>query len=145
VNKKILHQAISLLSRREHSLKELRQKLVQREYERDELTPVLDFLICEDYQSDLRAADCFFRNRVSRGYGWLYIQNELKQKGIANDVMYSVYHEQDIDWYEQVQNTYQKKFADMPIVDQKDKAKRFRFLQYRGFSLDEIYFVLNES
>lgn len=145
MNKDILHQAIGLLSRREHSIKELNQKLVQREHQHSDIEPVLQFLIAENYQSDIRAADCFFRNRVSRGYGWLYIKNELKQKGIANDIIHALYQEQHIDWYIQVQATYEKKFADMPIIDQKDKAKRFRFLQYRGFSLDEIFSVLNEN
>lgn len=145
MNKEILHLAINLLSRREHSLKELRQKLIQRGHESSDLEPVISFLITENYQSDIRAADCFFRHRASKGYGWLYIQNELKQKGIATDIIHAIHQEQNIDWYIQVQNTYQKKFADIPIIDQKDKAKRFRFLQYRGFSLDEIYSVLNEN
>ena len=105
----------------------------------------MTFLIAENYQSEIRAAECFFRNRVSRGYGWLYIKNELKQKGIASDIAYSIEQEQNINWFEQVQTTYVKKFAQTPITDQKEKAKRMRFLQYRGFSMDEIMSVLNTT
>lgn len=145
MNKDILHQSIGLLSRREHTLKELIQKLTQRGYLRSEIDEVLVFLVDENYQSEIRAAECIFRNRVSRGYGWLYIQNELKQKGVSGDIIRSVHQEQAIDWFGQVEATYYKKFADTQIEDKKEKAKRLRFLQYRGFSLDEIFSVLNAN
>ncbi|WP_448247348.1 regulatory protein RecX [Thalassotalea agariperforans] len=145
MNKDILHQAIGLLSRREHSLKELRQKLSQRGYELAEINEVLTFLVAENYQSEVRAAESIFRNRVSRGYGWLYIKNELKQKGVSSDIRNSIYQEQDVDWYQQVTATYHKKYADTEVIDHKDKAKRMRFLQYRGFSIDEILSVLNAN
>ena len=145
MNKDILHQAIGLLSRREHTLKELRQKLTQRDHELSGINEVLAFLVAENYQSEIRAAESIFRNRVSRGYGWLYIKNELKQKGVPSEIYTAVYQEQDVDWFQQITETYSKKFADTEVSDQKDKAKRMRFLQYRGFSIDEILSILNAN
>ena len=145
MNKDTLHKSIDLLSRREHTLKELMQKLLQRGHFRTDIDEVFAFLVEENYQSDFRAAECIFRNRVSRGYGWLYIKNELKQKGVSSDVVQSIHQEQDTNWYQQVEMTYDKKFSGSPINDQKEKAKRLRFLQYRGFSMDEILSVLNTN
>lgn len=140
-----MHQSIGLLSRREHTITELKQKLSLRDHEGPEVDEVIQFLIKENYQSDIRAAESIFRNRVSRGYGWLYIKNELKQKGVSSDISYSIHQEQDVDWYQQITETYSKKYADTEVVDLKDKAKRMRFLQYRGFSIDEILSVLNAN
>lgn len=142
MNKEILHLAIALLSRREHSLRELKQKLLQRRFVSNEIDDVLAFLASENYQSDIRAAESIFRNRVNRGYGWLYIQNELKNKGIAGDIIQALQSEQDVDWYQQAADTYQKKFKNPDIKEDKEKAKRMRFLQYRGFTMDEILTVL---
>lgn len=142
VNKATLHRAIALLSRREQSLKELEYKLQRAGFAADDISPVLTFLVQENYQSDIRAAESLFRNRVSRGYGLLYIQQELQQKGINSQIITAVAQEQAVDWYLQIAQTYQKKFGDSLVNDQKEKAKRMRFLQYRGFSFDEISSVL---
>jgi regulatory protein len=143
--KEILHKAIALLARREHSSKELMQKLTMRGYMSDDIKDVLHFLQQENYQSDIRAAEAILRNRVSRGYGWRYIENEMSQKGVSSQIKTSLYQEHDVDWYHQAQMVYQKKYADTMIADQNDKAKRMRFLQYRGFSSDEIMTVLNTN
>ena len=145
MNTDILQKSIGLLSRREHSSKELMQKLMQRGFLLAEIEPVLIFLTNKNYLSDIRAAESIFRNRVNRGYGWLYINNEMNQKGISTDIIDAIYQEQDIDWYQQVLLTYQKKFTNNEINDLTEKAKRMRFLQYRGFSMDEIMSVLNAN
>jgi len=138
LDKKILHIAVDLLSRREHSTKEIYQKLALRDYEQVDVEPVIDYLIEKDYLSHERFAESVFRNRVSRGYGWRYIKNELNQKGISNTLVNELNNNQEIDWYIQVELAYNKRFDSSSVIDQKEKAKRVRFLQYRGFSTDKI-------
>lgn len=145
LNKDILHQSISYLARREHTQKELVQKLKNKGFVHDEIDEVLHFLIENNYQSQFRAAQSIIRNRVSRGYGQFYIQNELKQKGISSDIERMAYQDEPVDWFELVTKTYLKKYGDIAIKDPKDKAKRIRFLQSRGFSYDEIASVLSLS
>lgn len=55
------------------------------------------------------------------------------------------YQDEPVDWFELVTQTYLKKYGDIAIKDPKDKAKRIRFLQSRGFSYDEIASVLSLS
>ncbi|SES77997.1 regulatory protein RecX [Thalassotalea agarivorans] len=141
MNKSVLHRAIALLARREHGEKELSRKLQQKGFEADDIREVMTFLLDNDYQSDIRYADSVFRSRISKGYGWLYIKQELAQKGIATAIVSGLNTEQ-IDWYDQAQLAYNKRFGDSPVLDQKDKAKRVRFLQGRGFDFDQIMAVI---
>lgn len=143
LNKTVLHKGIDLLSRREHSVKELSNKLRIREYQEDEITEVLNFLVQEDYLNELRYTDSVYRTRKNKGYGKLYIENELSQKGIKQSMIAEVADDLDIDWYQHAESVYQKRYKDIEIIDQKDKAKRIRFMQYRGFSSDEIFTVLD--
>jgi len=142
LNKRILHSAIGLLSRREHSAKEITQKLLLRKFDLDEIPPVIEFLIEQNYLSHDRFAESIFRTRVNRGYGWLFIENELNKKGVSSSIIMQLKNNQQIDWYLQAELAYNKRFGTAAIIDQKDKAKRVRFLQSRGFTTDEIFSIL---
>jgi len=130
------------LSRREHSIKEMHTKLKQRLYVQDEIVEVIDYLIANNYLCEQRYTDSMYRMRANKGYGKRYIEGELVQKGISQSIIREVAEGLTIDWYELAQNVYLKKFGDTHSLDQKDKAKRIRFLQYRGFSNDEIFAIL---
>jgi len=142
LNKAILHKSIDLLSRREHSEQELQNKLLQREFELAEIASVLTYLSEKGYLSDERFTESIYRLRVNKGYGERYIQNELSQKGVSRSIISLIAENQEIDWYHLAKNTYLKRFGEREIVDQRDKAKRIRFMQYRGFSTDQIMSVV---
>lgn len=142
-----LHCAVGLLARREHSEFELRQKLVSREFQGDDIDSAIGRLLEKDYLSDSRFAMSTCRYRVNRGYGWRYIANELKQKGVCLIIIQQLQKNCEIDWYLQVELAYNKRFGERQEKDpkraQKEQAKQIRFLQYRGFSHDEIFSVVN--
>lgn len=142
-----LHCGVGLLARREHSEFELRQKLSSREFEEVEITAAIERLLEKDYLSDSRFAISTCRYRVNRGYGWRYIENELKQKGVCSIIIQKLRNNCEIDWYLQVELAYNKRFGERqekdPKQTQKEQAKRIRFLQYRGFSHDEIFSVIS--
>ena len=144
-----LHCGVGLLARREHSEFELRQKLTTREFEADDIEKAIIRLLEKDYLSDARFAQSTCRYRVSRGYGWRYIANELKQKGVCSTIIQQLQNNCEIDWYLQAELAYNKRFGESrveaPLTCQKDKAKRIRFLQYRGFSSDEIFSIINNE
>ena len=142
MNKTILHKSVDLLSRREHSVNELQQKLLQRAFLLEEILPVINYLVDNNYLSDQRYSESIFRLRVNKGYGKYYIERELRQKGISSSQINYLNEQQSIDWTEQAKLVYHKKYAAKEIVDQKDKLKRIRFMQSRGFSTDEILSVM---
>ena len=150
-----LHCGVGLLARREHSEFELRQKLTSREFSADDIENAIERLLEKDYLSDTRFAQSTCRYRVSRGYGWRYIANELKQKGVCSIIIQQLQNNCEIDWYLQAELAYNKRFGDKcAVIDncenqldrkavQKDKAKKIRFLPYRGYSSDEITELLD--
>ncbi|MBL4940717.1 MAG: regulatory protein RecX [Colwellia sp.] len=140
-----LHCSVGLLARREHSEFELRQKLNTREFAVDDIDNAIKRLLAKDYLSDTRFAISTCRYRANRGYGWRYISNELQQKGVCSIILQQLQNNCEIDWYLQAELAYNKRFGEMTAISfdavQKEKAKRIRFLQYRGFSSDEIFCV----
>jgi len=144
-----LHCGVGLLARREHSEFELRQKLHTREFEANDIDIAIDRLFEKDYLSDERFAISTCRHRANRGYGWRYIANELKQKGVCSTIIQQLQNNCEIDWYLQAELAYNKRFGELRVKDtqysQKEKAKRIRFLQYRGFSTDEIFALINDN
>jgi len=142
-----LHCGVGLLSRREHSEFELRQKLNNREFATDEIDKAIERLLEKDYLSDTRFAQSTCRYRTIRGYGWRYIANELKQKGVCSTIVQILQKNCEIDWYLQAELAYNKRFGESRGEDsqttQKEQAKKIRFLQYRGFSTDEIFAVVS--
>ena len=144
-----LHCGVGLLARREHSEYELRRKLNDREFPTDDIEYAIERLLEKDYLSDDRFAQSTCRYRVSRGYGWRYIANELKQKGVSSTIIQQLQKNCEIDWYLQAELAYNKRFGERSSVDspetQKEQAKKIRFLQYRGFSTDEIIAVVNDN
>ena len=145
MNTEVLHSAINYLSRREHSADELADKLRAKQFLQHDIAVVIEHLQEKNYQSDQRYAECIIRNRVSKGYGWQYIKQALTQKGVCDSIISEEHKKQQIDWYHQAELAYNKRFGDSEIKDQKDKAKRQRFMQSRGFSFDQILTLINKN
>jgi regulatory protein len=127
---------MDLLARREHSRLELWRKLQSR-FDKEELDQALNVLADENLQSDERFAQSFTRERMLRGYGPLRIDSELRQRGVVRNTiekaLANVPREEGICWRELARQALQRKFGDAPPSDVKDKARRLRFLSYRGF------------
>ncbi len=149
MKKNALHCAVGLLARREHSRIEIQQKLKQREFLQADIDMAIETLLAKKYLSDERFAESRCRYQSKRGYGWLYIANELKQKGVCASIIQKLRESCEIDWYLQAELAYNKRFGELgekdPQARQKEKAKRIRFLQYRGFSTDEIFALINDN
>jgi len=136
--------AMDLLARREHSAQELSQKLQKRWRGRtvacDDLESVLESLAMEGLLSDERYASARARQLAGRGYGPTRIREELRQQGVDHHIEKALEQAcaESNGWLAHAAAVYAKKYQGMPIVGdfsgrQKERAKRLRFLQYRGF------------
>ncbi|SDK72272.1 regulatory protein RecX [Microbulbifer yueqingensis] len=139
--------ALELLARREHSCHELRQKLSVR-FPSADFEALFGRLHELNYQSDQRFAEVFARSRVQRGQGPLRIRRELQQRGIGSALAGSAIDQLEADWYQLAVETLQRKFR-LPISDAlprdqqlKERARRQRYLAYRGFPADAIQYAL---
>jgi regulatory protein len=134
--------AMNLLARREHSRRELRQKLLKRFKDSDLVDEQLDRLSQENLQSDIRFAESFLRQRLTRGHGPLRIRQEMRQRGISDAQISAAIDVEAPDWYYLAEQTYHRKFGVLPAEHIKEKARRSRFMQYRGFSADHYQHLL---
>jgi len=133
-----------LLAAREHSTLELRQKLAKKGADDQILDALLEQLQQDRYLSDQRYAEVFVRQKAAAGKGPFVISQLLQSKGISRSDVDLAMEEAECDWYELATDVYRKKFK-TPIADQKDRAKRMRFLMSRGFSGDIISSVMETS
>ena len=136
-------KALDLLAGREHSREELKQKLSQKDYAADEIDTLLDTLAKEDLQSDSRFVAAFVRSRVERGYGPVYIANELGNRGVDSVLLNTHYDEHEYDWLALLKQLWQKKFDSKPRSPAA-YAKQYRFLKQRGFESMEIHALLKQ-
>ncbi len=130
---------MALLARREHSEKELRGKLRARELDNEDIDSVIEQLKSEGLQSDSRFTEALLHDRMNRGYGPRHISQELKQKGVEDSLIEEFIDEREPHWLEQLAEVHRKKFGDDVPEDYKEQASQSRFLQYRGFSSEQIH------
>ena len=142
---KIRNTAMDLLTGREFSRAELAEKLNKRFDQHAAINDVLERLAEEGLQSDTRFAEAFVRSRLYRGHGLMRIRQDIRQKGIAEELITRTLDEADVDWKHLAREVAQRKFGQRKAADQREKAKRMRFLQYRGFNYDQIKFALAED
>ena len=81
-----MQQAVSLLARREHSSRELRDKLRARSFSAEAVDAALAALREQDLQSDYRFAEACTRSLMDRGYGSLRVAGELRERGVSGDI-----------------------------------------------------------
>ena len=141
VVRQIRHQTVRYLSYREHATSELRIKLrkkfgTEAEIERL-IDQVLEHFIAEDLINEFRYAESYIRSRVNKGYGPENIRNELITKGIPKSIVDRAIDDCDIDWGEVIYRVWLKKYRNVTDIAE-EKAKQWRFLQYSGFSREQI-------
>ena len=135
------NKSLDILSRREHSVSELRNKLIRFNPDPNDLKEVIERLITSNFLDDKRFASAFIRSKAESGYGPNYISQYLTKKGIPSD-KYDIYS-LEIDWEDKCLAQFNKKRRNKEI-NFKEKEKILRFLAYRGFSYEIIKNALKE-
>ena len=139
----VLHRAVDLLSRREHSAQELSQKLQKKGFGENDIELAIIRLQEENLQSDDRFTESFVNERIRRGHGPIKIMHELRQRGVAENMVENYVNAEEEQWLSLVQLQYQKKYANLKVRDYSEWSKRARFLQGRGFTSAQIRNAIN--
>ena len=156
--------AFYYLSRREYGKAELKQKLLDKEQDPDQIDALLDEFAEKGYQSDYRTILMLIRENIRKGRGRGRIKQEFYHKKIAmpsniDELIDMANNESDefsefvedsadtlidgVDWLKLAVVARTKKYGDDIPIEQKDKARQLRFLQYRGFNTDICFAALN--
>lgn len=131
------NSALGLLARREHSSRELTQKLRRSGATAELLSSVTDRLEENGLLSNARYAQQRLAGRIAQGYGPRYIDAELRMMGISAELLAEAYAEAQPDWLSLCHNAAQRKAGSAPLSTA-ERAKLWRQLAQRGFEMAHI-------
>lgn len=143
---KIINYSITrLLAMREHSQHNLLTKLLTKGLDETLCRQQIEQFTEKNIQSDSRFAEALIRAKARKGQGENRIWAELKEHHISSDIYLAALQELDIDWFEVAKQAYQKKYKTELANDWAERQKRQRFLQYRGFTMEQIKYALENN
>jgi regulatory protein len=137
-NLKTYDRAIGYLARREHSAKELTAKLTAKGHPLPEIHEAMTRLQAENLQSESRFVESFVRSRISQGKGPRVITQSLEEHGIPADQIKIALESAEVCWFTLAIQVRHQRFGQEIPADFPEKAKQMRFLQYRGFEMEQI-------
>lgn len=141
----IRHSAMGYLARREHSRLEIRKKLAQKRFSTDLIELVVTELVRENLVSDERFTEAYARSRTQRGFGPVRIRQELRERGVAEELIEQYASDGEPHWLAEMEQVRVKRFGPGKPEDFRDQAKQMRYLQYRGFSQSQISRVFRST
>ena len=116
----------------------MQRKLKARGHDAAEVSGVLDELADRNLQSDERYVEAYVRSRAARGYGPQRIALELKQRGLAAEVVRAALAASECDWVLLARRADARKYGESPGRGALELARRRKHLEYRGFAGEQI-------
>lgn len=141
------NSAMFSLDMRDHSEKEIRQKLI-RKYDAQSVDSAVEKLIGLGLINDRRYAELLTRELFERKkYGKTRVKSELYKRGIAADIINEVieaYEEDnDSDNVEKIVDIIRKKYYNK-LIDEKSRQKVVAALVRLGYSFSDIRQAMRE-
>jgi len=136
-----MNAAVTLLARRDYCTAELTARLTGRGFEPEAVRAGLQDLRDRHYLDDERYAHQFVASRARRGQGPQRIRQELGDLGLSAELTETAIAEHG-EWAALARSVRIARFGPAAPRSWAEKAKQARFLQYRGFSNDDIRSVL---
>jgi len=140
----VYNKALDLLSRREHSSKEIREKLILRFDDKVIINSVITKLEENNLINDTRFAEAYVSSRKRKGFGPKKITFELLSKGVSESVANRMIDEEG-GWKRAAKLAFTKKFKNGLSSDVKNSLKQKSFLKNRGFGFKEIESVFGDD
>ena len=140
----IYNKSLDLLSRREHSSKEIREKLLLRFDDKVIINSVITKLEENNLINDTRFAEAYVSSRKRKGFGPKKITFELLSKGVSESVANRMIDEEG-GWKRAAKLAFTKKFKNGLSSDVKNSLKQKSFLKNRGFGFKEIESVFGDD
>ncbi len=133
--------ALRSLKVRPRSVREIREKLAAKEFDPQDIDDTIEFLKSVNLLDDRAFTAGWIRYRLARPFGFRRIITELKQKGIAEDIIAAAVAEARGE-YAEVETALelaQRRAQRLGGIDpQKRKKRIFDFLLRRGFPMDAV-------
>jgi len=127
-----------MLARREHSVAEIRSRLLDREHPADEIDAAIERLLETRALDDSRVARAYARTALTvKGRGRLRVQRELQVMGIAREIAGEAIADVfgDLDERALIDKAIQKKLrGGRKLVTLQERARVYQFLMRQGFT-----------
>ncbi|CAN5706230.1 recombination regulator RecX [soil metagenome] len=127
-----------MLARREHSVAEVRSRLVDREHPPGAIDTAIERLLETRALDDHRVARAYARTALTvKGRGRLRIQRELQVMGIAREIAGEAIADVfgDVDERALIEKAIQKKLrGGKKLVTMQERARVYQFLMRQGFT-----------
>ena len=133
-----VQRALGLLTRREHSRKELTRKLTDRGIEPAEASAAVEKLRNAGWQDDARFAQFLVRSRAATGYGPIRIRAELSLHGLDREAVAAALDSFEGDWAANAQDLVRRRFGQGIAADRTRQRKATDMLVRRGFAAEHI-------
>jgi len=134
---KAMNSALRILTRRDHTVFELLQKLKLRNFSEETIQNVLSECTRLNYLDDGRTAQIFLKLLKRKGFGSLRIRHEFRKKGLRGEGYAKIIRDgcSDDDDRVNANRVLLKKMIsfDREPDGRKRKEKMYRFLNSRGF------------
>lgn len=141
-------KALYLLEHRAHSKKELADKIARAEFDREAANAAAERMeelgLVDDEQYARRLAQELF---TRKNYGARRVKQELRQKGIADEIIALVIEEfspEDDETVEKIREIIERKYP-AAREDEKIRRRAINALQRYGYTMDDIFTVLKED
>lgn len=133
--------AVRRLAAREHSVAELRARL-QGLGTPEVVETVLQLLVAQGLLSDERYAHMRERTAERRGWGPVRLRRELEKQGIGAETVDQIVNGSGHRWAEDAERVRRRRFGPALPEKAEDTVRQMRFLQARGFTMEQIRRVL---
>jgi len=130
--------ALALLAGRDFGRAELARRLERRGYPAGVVAAVVEGLVAERLLSESRFVEQFVGRQARRGHGPARIRAELRERGVADAEIDAGLDAAAEDWTSRAREVRRRRFGVSPPGDYAERARQARFLQYRGFSNEQI-------
>jgi len=130
--------ALALLAGRDFGRAELVRRLERRGFREERVAAVVEQLVSERLLSETRFIEQFIRQHAGRGHGPARIRAELRERGVPESEIEAGLDAAAEDWPALARDVRRRRFGVSPPGDYAERARQARFLQYRGFSHEQI-------
>lgn len=134
----------NMLSRKNRTVKEARDKLYEKGYHKDAVEYAIEAVSRYGYLDDLEYAKNFVESAM-RNKGSYRLRQELKLKGVSEENLTSALENLETETeYIRARELAKKHLGEKDMEDEKVRQRLFRFLVSRGYSYDVVKNVMKE-
>ena len=141
--RKALNKCYDLLSRRDHSVKELRTKLL-RTVDESNAQRAIDRMLELGYLDDEKYAKALLNHLINNKHmSYAFIKQEMFKKGLSSEIISNALEDVEIDNVESIVELINRKYL-TKLNAENGREKVIQSLMRKGFSYSDIKSALGE-